>query len=591
MGSPAAGTATSDPSSASIGIVGGGVAGLYCAWHLLERGYRVTLYEMLDRLGGRIETARELGGGTGFTAEFGPMRFEPEIQPLFHDLCKRLDIELVPFPPPSSDRDTGAPRLGPDESKDGKALPADELLKLGIFRMFGQDPRTARTPLWLETLDLVPRHRPKDWQHPLSDTLDERWSLEAIRADTTVFPGPLRMEGTPWWQLGFWNALSEELSHRAVIHIRDTGTFYHLIPDNPNAVEWAIFWLRLFQLQVVQSADRLHLNTADRLHLNTIPTGVYTIVEKLEEELERPEFELRLRHEVVGVSVGSTAGKVRLDVDEKRGGSTRSTAAEFDHVILALPRSPLLKLSENFPEDIRTQKLDSVIGFPLLKAFLVVRNPWWQNVSIPSALRTKEQRELVKTGKIPIMSHRNASTVPTRELHYFVRHDTKPRTGMVMLYTDHPATEYWKTLVRKDGEGRHSNAAIYYPGRDNLPLKHALLHYLGSDRRRVKKERSGSPDERVEDATSLGSAVDAYAIHDWSCEPFGAGCHAWKPGVRSFEVRQKLPAFALESSNQRVKNVHICGEAYSDYQGFIEGALQTALDVVVSIDGECPVCD
>jgi hypothetical protein len=583
LGSPAAGTARSGAPLPTVGIVGGGIAGLYCAWHLLDRGYRVTLYEMLDRLGGRIETARELGGETGFTAEFGPMRFEPEIQPLFHDLCKRLDIGLVPFPPPSSDRDTGPPRLGPDESREGVALPADELLKLGVFRMFGADPNTEHKPLWLETLDLVPRHRPKGWQHPLRDTLDEEWSLEAIRAETTVFPGPLRLEGTPWWQLGFWNALSEELSHRAVIYIRDTGTFYHLIPDNPNAVEWAIFWLRLFQLQVVQSEDRLHLNT--------IPTGVYTIVEKLEEELERPEFELKLRHEVVGVSMGSAPGKVRLDVDEKRGGSTRSTVAEFDHVILALPRSPLVRLSEHFPEDIRTEKLDSVIGFPLLKAFLVVRDPWWQDVPVPSELDTEEQQELVKKGKIPIMSHRNASTVPTRELHYFVRHDTNPRTGMVMLYTDHPATEYWKTLVRKDGEGKHSSAAIYHAGRDNLPLKHALLHYLGSDRRRVEAEPSGSVDERVDDATSLGTAVDAYAIHDWSCEPFGAGCHAWKPGVRSFEVRQRLPAFALESANQRVKNVHICGEAYSDYQGFIEGALQTALDVVVSIDGQCPICD
>jgi protoporphyrinogen oxidase len=41
-----------------IGIVGGGIAGLYCAWKLAERkkGYRITVYESLDRVGGRIET-------------------------------------------------------------------------------------------------------------------------------------------------------------------------------------------------------------------------------------------------------------------------------------------------------------------------------------------------------------------------------------------------------------------------------------------------------------------------------------------------------------------------------------------------------
>jgi hypothetical protein len=34
------------------------------------------------------------------------------------------------------------------------------------------------------------------------------------------------------------------------------------------------------------------------------------------------------------------------------------------------------------------------------------------------------------------------------------------------------------------------------------------------------------------------------------------------------------------------KNVHICGEAYSDFQGFIEGALRSARHVVETIIGE-----
>ena len=66
----------------SIGIVGGGIAGLYCAWQLARAGHSVQLFEGRDRLGGRIE-AVSLGP---FQAECGPMRFELATQPRFQQL-------------------------------------------------------------------------------------------------------------------------------------------------------------------------------------------------------------------------------------------------------------------------------------------------------------------------------------------------------------------------------------------------------------------------------------------------------------------------------------------------------------------------
>jgi monoamine oxidase len=46
----------------------------------------------------------------------------------------------------------------------------------------------------------------------------------------------------------------------------------------------------------------------------------------------------------------------------------------------------------------------------------------------------------------------------------------------------------------------------------------------------------------------------------------------------------ELQSFALSGSPQEPPNVHICGEAYSDFQGFIEGGLRTAKAVVERID-------
>jgi monoamine oxidase len=45
-------------------------------------------------------------------------------------------------------------------------------------------------------------------------------------------------------------------------------------------------------------------------------------------------------------------------------------------------------------------------------------------------------------------------------------------------------------------------------------------------------------------------------------------------GTEVYQYEQLLKAFSLTGRGR--KNVHICGEAYSDYQGFIEGALSSA---------------
>lgn len=50
-----------DPSAMkSIAVVGGGMAGLHCAWRLKESGVLAVVYEASDRLGGRVWSARDL---------------------------------------------------------------------------------------------------------------------------------------------------------------------------------------------------------------------------------------------------------------------------------------------------------------------------------------------------------------------------------------------------------------------------------------------------------------------------------------------------------------------------------------------------
>jgi monoamine oxidase len=112
---------------------------------------------------------------------------------------------------------------------------------------------------------------------------------------------------------------------------------------------------------------------------------------------------------------------------------------------------------------------------------------------------------------------------------------------------------FWSQYLRK---GYETRAEIN--GDQGLPL--AFSRFIGIDPKRIV----------------------SYGIRHWGTELYGVACHLWKPGVKSWAVQERVAAFSLERNGPA--NVHICGEAFSDYQGFIEGALRTAHDVMVKME-------
>jgi monoamine oxidase len=60
------------------------------------------------------------------------------------------------------------------------------------------------------------------------------------------------------------------------------------------------------------------------------------------------------------------------------------------------------------------------------------------------------------------------------------------------------------------------------------------------------------------------------SFRDWGEDPFGGGWNSWNIGVNSEEVKHKI-VHPIDDCQ-----LYICGEAYSDGQGWVEGALQTA---------------
>ena len=514
---------------ASILVVGGGVSGLYCAWNLARKGYQVDLMEMApDRWGGRMETARM----HDFVAEYGPMRFEPDLQPRFDRLIKDLGIKLVPFTGPSAQKiDFPKYDLKGDETgvRDANAL---LMLRRGLLLIMGKKLRSG---------------------DPAGEADHQAWIDALTESDYDGFRRTQTLPGRPTehlWQTGLWNALAHAgMSHQAVMLIRDVGTFYHMIPDNLNAVEWTIWWLRAFKTVGAK--------------LYTIDGGTSLITQQMLNKIDGTHKVTR-RPGCQVTAVHAQGPAARVSYTEK--GQPQSPLL-YRHVILAIPQAPLQMIASAsgnaFPAQIR-KDLDTVNGFPMVKVFFVTNAPWW-DVNTPPQTR--------------------ANRMPTREVHYTYR--ARDKHGMVLIYTDRPATEYWKTYVVGEHHDRAQTDA-------NDALKHQFSLWMAHQVHEAQHEpqpdglRLTAPAAKSfaglgvqEIAKQIESSVVTYGIRDWSRMPYGAANHSWKPGVKAREVMGRLKAFELQ--NGSAKNVHICGEAYSDYSGFIEGALNTAQGVLDAI--------
>jgi hypothetical protein len=71
-------------------------------------------------------------------------------------------------------------------------------------------------------------------------------------------------------------------------------------------------------------------------------------------------------------------------------------------------------------------------------------------------------------------------------------------------------------------------------------------------------------------------------IMDWGREPYGGASHAWRPEREYWNVLAELGDMKLGSKSEG-PHLHVCGEVYSDYHAFIEGALRSAVYVLARI--------
>jgi hypothetical protein len=486
------------------------------------------------------------------------MRIEPRDQPLlgelleFLEICeprsrKKRDDDLIKFPEYVSEAPT-EPKytLTGEEAEQHSLLDLLLLAVRRIFELVDEDGRHGDG----QPIAWVSAAARNNWGHFLGGSSVRRqyWkgelhdfivSLED--QDYDVIRRSVSVNGTPLRNMGFWNLLSEVLSHLAVLRIRDWGSYYHLIGENPNAAEHLVMWLR-----AIKSSESLR----------GIRGGMGLIVHRLVNRLTSEPFN---RH--VSLHVDRTLVSL-VPVDGRDAVQLRfadESSVISREVILAMPKRPLERL--NLPG--MSHQLDKVQDIPLLKVFFVIDQPWWEDDRPPN---------------------RFAADLPTREVHYWKSED-KTR-GVMMVYTDRPALHFWADYLF-DGAGRTGGAGGAGDAADELTREQqtASIWILkrtsdrtapdGINRRLWRRFVQYARDYEHNDFTM--ERLLACGIRDWGKDPYGAAVHVWRPRARSWEVAELFTAFSLDG---RTRNVHICGDAYSDYQGFIEGALRSASRVL-----------
>ncbi|MGB1090777.1 MAG: flavin monoamine oxidase family protein, partial [Oceanobacter sp.] len=553
----------------SVVIVGAGMSGLYSAWRLQEeKGITdVAIFEQLNRTGGRLDSDlvefnnldKSPGQPDTITVkeEQGGMRF------LFNDmddlmaLFLMLDLQdqIVPFPMNSGGNNRLYYRgksFTVAESKENDYAIWSELYNLKPEEQ-GVNPKDIVNTVFNRILQANPQFtdRPNDrsptfWQ---DFRLDCKWEGKGLNEWSL-------------WDLFTAMGYSQECITMLYRVLGFNGTFlskmnagvaYQLLEDFPADVQFRTF----------------------KDGFSTLPNALVDRIKAkicLERTIQKIDYDSKNEEYIL------TYSKV---------GSAVTKEVRADKVILGLPRLALEKLffksdALNKLDKEKSQKLwynlQSASNQPLLKINLYYDKAWWGNGI---------------SGRPPVEFGPNFADLPTGSVYPFYAVDNKLAASLMYNELEHghkPDDELAKTLS-DISESKYSKPAALtiYCDYLNINFWSALQNvsepYHHPDQATFIKDAPGdmTPASKavVEQATKFfqdifnthfvpAPVLTSARIWEGSVQPGahpGYGVHQWAVGFDDRKVMEELV--------EPLDNLFTCGEAFSDYQGWVEGALRS----------------
>ncbi|HBV15840.1 flavin monoamine oxidase family protein [Chryseobacterium carnipullorum] len=541
-----------------VAIIGAGTSGLYTAYRLVtDKKYKaseVQIFDMNNKLGGRLESV--VMPGMNFWGELGGMRYltSQEIvttliegYPLTEeDPAKRIPVlkdTMTPVAFPMGDPSKLLMYLRKDRCKqdawnvaqdEGKKLPtryylnddddgfsSDQLFNKIIYEVLMADPWVAET----YKDKIIKGDGIYDYSFKLTS---EDWDVIKPRL---VYNFP----NSPYDQrkvndLGFWNLIKDQISQEGYEFVANAGGYYS------NTINW---------------------NSAEAFPYMVGDFSAGTIYKTIEEGYDSIAYAVAnsyMDHE--GACIWSenklltftkehsltNTHKYQLTFLNLKTNTTWNVYANT--LILAMPRKSLELLDQNNfffninENSVLNTNIRSVIMEPAFKILMGFEYPWWKELQIDSG--------------------HSITDLPMRQCYYF---GTDPETNNSMLlgsYGDMETETFWKALTDDkllfEVRAAKSASLKELHQLDDVQATKLMVDELMNQLRELH-----GPDVTI---------PEPYVTYfkDWTDEPFGAGYHAWKAG---YSVENVMPYMRKPVANERI---HIIGEAYSDQQGWVEGA-------------------
>jgi hypothetical protein len=205
--------------------------------------------------------------------------------------------------------------------------------------------------------------------------------------------------------------------------------------------------------------------------------------------------------------------------------------------------------------------IGSVTPIPLFKLALCYSYPWWETLP-PDQTHDPDGKPVMQQIEVG----ESVTDLPIRQLYYWAK-DEATGNAVVLIYDDGLALTYWAGL--RSHEEKFVGAAGDSPNDglspwDDFP---APARMVEEAHRQIMEMHGVNSRQDI-------PAPYAASYHDWGDDPYGGGANFWHVGVKSHEVSKKIVQPIPDLP------VFICGESYSHAQGWVEGALATAEDML-----------
>lgn len=572
------------PRSVDVLVVGAGMSGLYSTWRLLREhaGTDVLIFDRSDRTGGRLDSDLvHFSGKETVKEEEGGMRFTFD---LMDDLMSLLlvlglDKEVVPFPMNGG----GINRLcfrgksfTTDESRANNYEIWNRLYHLAPPEQ-GINPSKILTTIFNRILAANPQFKERGRRTP------EFWQRFRLQCQWNA----VKLKDWSLWDL----AIAMGYSNECVQMMYSLSGFNGTYLSRTNAGE-------AFQLLEDFPANP---------DFHTLENGFSTLPNALVREITKER--IHLRTEVTSIASRTRDGYTVEYATHDASGVVTTGTVQARKLILAIPRLPLEQLFLRSPALSRPgdrasarlwDTLQTSTNQPLLKINLYYSTPWWgHNVSgQPSVGYGPNFSDLPLGSVYPFYAVDDEAFAALEYQNWLaLRHEQPPERLRVKLaqiqdkkyvlpaaltiYCDYLNINFWKALQQNgplfDSEMQrrynHEKPQVVFPA--SQAVVDAATGFFKQLFNTSYIPRPVLTSARIWDGSALTRTPPS--------DRFDFGVHQWGLHANDAEV---IPYLV-----EPLENLYTCGEAFSDYQGWVEGALRSADLVLAQAFDLKPIAD